>query len=171
MPRRYFHRHQAKPGGAVWVKAGLGAALGICMIAWLGQTLSVPLLIAPLGASSVLVFAVPESPLSQPANVVGGHTLAVVASLVLRTLLPEAWWAAGVAVGVVIALMAVARLTHPPAGADPLVAFLGASAADDFAVAAIAGSLMLVIAAVMVHRLPPRTVVYPLPIGLGEQEG
>lgn len=171
MPRRFFHRHQPKDGGVVWMKAGLGAAIGIGLVALLGQSLSVPLLIAPLGASSVLLFAVPESPLSQPANVVGGHGLAVVVSLVLRALLPDAWWATGLAVGLVIALNAAARLTHPPAGADPLVAFLGAPAAEDFAVAAVVGSLMLVMVAVLVHRLPPRTVTYPLPVRLGEQEG
>ena len=42
-----------------------------------------PLLMAPFGASCVLLFAVPNSPLSQPANVIGGHAVATLAGLAL----------------------------------------------------------------------------------------
>ncbi|MFD2033014.1 HPP family protein [Ancylobacter dichloromethanicus] len=82
-----------------------------------------PLLIAPFGASSVLLFSVPNSPLSQPANVVGGHLVATGVAIALHMVLPGTWWAAAIAVGAAIALMALLRLIHPPAGADPLLVF------------------------------------------------
>ncbi len=164
MPRRFIHRHQPKAACRwAWFKAGLGGALGIAGIGLLGDLTAMPLLLAPFGASSVLLFALPDSPLSQPANVIGGHIIAALMSLALASLLPHTWWAAGMAVGLVIAVTAALRLTHPPAGADPLVVFLGAPAADVFMGSVIVGSLFLVVTAVLIHRLPPTRTVYPLP--------
>lgn len=163
MPRRLWHRHQPPTPAGLWLKAGLGGVVGIGGIALLGESLSMPLLLAPLGASSVLVFGVPHSPLSQPANVIGGHLLAAALSLALHALLPAAWWAPAVAVGAVVAATAAARVTHPPAGADPLVVFLGQPVPMDFVTATLGGALLLVATGWAVHRLPPRTV-YPLPV-------
>lgn len=163
MPRRFVHRHQPPAPAMTWVKAGLGSAAAIAAVGLLGDLTAIPLLLAPFGASSVLLFALPDSPLSQPAHVIGGHALAAVLSLLLAAVLPHTWWAAGVAVGVVIAATAALRVTHPPAGADPLVVFLGAPAAPVFLGSVVAGSILLVLIAVAVHRLPPRSLSYPLP--------
>src|SRR6187431_2885576 len=59
----------------------LGALLGLFATgfvsrAWLGSSEHVPLLIAPMGASTVLVFGVPASPLAQPWSVIGGNVIA-----------------------------------------------------------------------------------------------
>ena len=78
---------------------------------------------APFGATCVLLFSVPNSPLSQPANVIGGHLVSTAIGLLLHAMLPVEWWSLGLAVGLAIAAMAVLRVTHPPAGADPLVVF------------------------------------------------
>lgn len=48
---------------------------------------TVPLAIAALGATAVLVYAVPASPLSQPRNVTGGHLIACVVGLVVSSCL------------------------------------------------------------------------------------
>lgn len=167
MPRRFVHRHQPPAPRANWIKAGLGSAAAIAAVGLLGDMTALPLLLAPFGASSVLLFALPDSPLSQPAHVIGGHVVAAILSLLLAAVLPHTWWAAGVAVGVVIAVTAALRITHPPAGADPLVVFLSAPAADVFLGSVIAGSVMLVVIAMIVHRLPPRSISYPLPPASG----
>ncbi|MGC2857138.1 HPP family protein [Novispirillum sp. DQ9] len=167
MPRRFLHRHQPKSPAALWVKAGFGSALAIAAVGLLGDLTAMPLLLAPFGASSVLLFALPDSPLSQPAHVIGGHALAAVLSLALAAVLPHTWWAAALAVGVVIAATSALRVTHPPAGADPLVVFLGAPAADLFLGSVLLGSVTLVALAMLVHRLPPRTNSYPLPPASG----
>lgn len=163
MPRRFLHRHQPPQQRGAWFKAGLGGAVAIAGIGLLGEVTAMPLLLAPFGASCVLLFALPESPLSQPANVIGGHMLAALVSVALFALLPQAWWATGLAVGVVIAANAAIRLTHPPAGADPLVVFLAAPAPDVFLASVLIGSIFLVATAVAMHRLPPRSAPYPLP--------
>lgn len=164
MPRRLWHRHQPPAPATIWLKAGVGGMLGIGGLALLSDGLSMPLLLAPFGASCVLVFGVPQSPLSQPANVIGGHLLAMVLSLLLHALLPEAWWAPALAVGLVMAATAAARVTHPPAGADPLVVFLSSPAPEVFALAVTCGSLLLVLTGWLVHRLPPTRTPYPLPV-------
>lgn len=160
--RRYWTRHQAAGNRTAAAKAGLGAVLGLGLVAWIGHETGAPLLIAPLGATAVLLFSVPDSPLSQPANVIGGHALATLLALALAALLPDLpWWSAPLAVGLAIAAMAVARLTHPPAGATPLVV-LQIDPGVDFLVVTIGCSAALVAIAVLVHKLPPRRP-YPLP--------
>lgn len=74
-----------------------------------------PLLVAPLGATAVLVFCVPNSPLAQPwSAVVGNVTSAIVALLVLRFV--PAPWATGGAVGAAVVAMMLMRALHPLEG-------------------------------------------------------
>jgi CBS-domain-containing membrane protein len=77
---------------------------------------------APFGASCVMLFSAPGSPLSQPASVIVGHIVSTGIGLALRVLLLMEWWSMGLAIA--IAAMAALRVTHPPAGADPLVLVL-----------------------------------------------
>jgi CBS-domain-containing membrane protein len=161
--RSFFRRHQPPVPCPCWIKAGLGGLLGIGVVGWLSQVSGAPLLIAPFGASAVLLFALPKSPLSQPANAIGGHLLSAGISLALHAALPAAWWAVALAVGVVIFAMAALRVIHPPAGADPIIVFAGGASGPGFLVMPIlAGAAALVAIAFLVHRLPPRTA-YPLP--------
>ncbi|MDW2308054.1 HPP family protein, partial [Vibrio sp. 1457] len=54
--------------------AGLGATLAIGVLSYAEVSLTeVVLLMAPFGATAVLVFGVPSSPLAQPKNVIIGH--------------------------------------------------------------------------------------------------
>jgi CBS-domain-containing membrane protein len=75
---------------AVWavpIKAGVGAFITILFLAEMSWHLGTTLLIAPFGASCVLVFAVPQSPFAQPRNVIGGHLIsATIGLLVFHTL-------------------------------------------------------------------------------------
>ena len=162
--RRYFRRHQPAVCRLTPWKAATGGVAAIALCALLAQLVGDPLLIAPLAASAVLVFAAHDSPMAQPANVIGGHLLATIAALAVAELLPPTWWAMALAVGLAIALMSLTRLTHPPAGADALV-IVALHPGWSYLVFPIAiGSVLVVAAAVVVHRaLPPRRV-YPLPL-------
>lgn len=53
----------------------LGSFLGIASLVYLSLQTNYPLIAAPFGASAVLLYAVPESPLAQPRNVIGGNIL------------------------------------------------------------------------------------------------
>ena len=63
------------------------------------------LIVAPMGASAVLVFAVPASPLAQPWPVIGGNAISALVGLVAARLVPDPVLAAGLAVGLAIAAM------------------------------------------------------------------
>lgn len=104
-----------------------GATLGMLVTALLSQALGGPSaawLVAPMGASAVLVFAVPSSPMAQPWPVVGGNALsALVGVLCVLAIGPPAWRAAA-AVGGAIALMFALRCLHPPGAASALLVAL-----------------------------------------------
>ena len=111
----------------------VGSLLGIFvtgLLCHLGNRLvpGLPWLVAPLGASAVLVYAVPASPMAQPWNVVGGNTLSALAGIAGvhgMHLLGSAQLAAALGVGTAIALMLALRCLHPPGGATALMMVLG----------------------------------------------
>lgn len=108
-----------------------GAFLGILLAGGLSHVVggtavaSLPWLVAPMGASAVLVFGVPASPLAQPWSVVGGNTLSALVGIACARWLGPPEIAAAVAVGVAIALMLALRCLHPPGGASALMMVLG----------------------------------------------
>ena len=110
-------------------RAVLGAGLGILVTAvfslWAGRALGAPLwMAAPIGASAVLVFALPASPLAQPWPVLGGNTLSACVGLACAWAVPDAAVAAGLAVALAMGTMFVLRCLHPPGGAVALLAVL-----------------------------------------------
>lgn len=120
-----------------WARGAIGAALGIASAGIVmlyalealpaGHAEGLPFLVAPLGASAVLVFCVPASPLAQPWAVIGGDVLSAATGLVVGHLLGDPWLSAFAAVGLAIAVMALTRCLHPPGGASALLFALGAS--------------------------------------------
>lgn len=109
-----------------------GALLGILLTALLCHALlpaeAVPWLVAPMGASAVLVFGVPASPLAQPWAVVGGNTLSALVGVACAQAIPHPAVAAACAVAGAIAVMFALRCLHPPGGAAALTAVLAAPA-------------------------------------------
>ncbi|MCJ2178529.1 HPP family protein [Novosphingobium sp. 2580] len=116
-----------------WMRGAAGAAMGIAVAGAVtillvgGKGAALPFLVAPLGASAVLVFCVPASPLAQPWAVIGGNLLSSVIGLTAGHLLGDPWLAASLGVGLAIAVMSLARCLHPPGGACALLCALGAS--------------------------------------------
>ncbi|ATY34038.1 HPP family protein [Sphingomonas psychrotolerans] len=116
--------------GANWRErliAGVGAVIGIGLCAAI-STLATPshglLLAAPLGASAVLLFAVPSSPLAQPWPIVGGNVVSALVGVVVAHQLGSGALAVGVAVGASILAMSVLRCLHPPGGGTVLLPLL-----------------------------------------------
>ena len=112
-----------------WWLGPLGAALGILAAALAGRygLAAMPWLLAPLGASAVLVFAVPASPLAQPWPVIGGNGLSLLIGLAVGHGVPVPVVAAALAVGLAIAVMIALGCLHPPGGACALVGVLAAA--------------------------------------------
>lgn len=113
--------------------ATAGAFLGIFAIfavsqAVLGERAAALLVVGSMGASAVLLFAVPHGPLSQPWAVLGGHALSAVIGVACARLVPDTALAAALAVGLAVGVMHVTRCIHPPGGASALVAVIGGPA-------------------------------------------
>jgi CBS domain-containing membrane protein len=96
----------------------------LCGVA-LGHGPHLPLLVAPMGASAVLLFAVPASPLAQPWSIIGGNTLSALSGCLVVQFIHDPVLAAGAAVALAIAVMSFTRCLHPPGGAAALTAALG----------------------------------------------
>ncbi|MES2398674.1 MAG: HPP family protein [Pseudomonadota bacterium] len=138
------------------LRAVAGGLLGIFVTALLSHLAgglmgpAWPWLAAPLGASAVLVFAAPASPMAQPWSVVGGNTvsaLAGIAGVHGMHLLGSPELAAGLAVATAIALMLALRCLHPPGGATALMMVLGGIANPAFAFYPVMLNSVLLVAA------------------------
>ncbi len=130
----------------------------------LGATGDLPWLVAPMGASAVLVFAVPGSPLAQPWSVIGGNVSSALVGLTAAWLIGPPPLAAAVAVGAAIAVMITLRCLHPPGGACALTAALAPVAVTShgatFAFWPVGlGSVVLVAVGVAFHHATNRS--YP----------
>ncbi|MET3355229.1 UNVERIFIED_ORG: CBS-domain-containing membrane protein [Xanthobacter viscosus] len=153
----FFARHEPHCGSVlVGLKSGAGGMLGMGLVGGAAAFTQLPLLIAPFGASAVLLFGHPATPLAQPANVIGGYAVSATIGLLVAVVFPGAWWAAALGVGLAILAMLMLRLSHPPAGAVPILMVV--AVIDPFELGGIvfAGSIALVLIASLYHRLPPR---------------
>lgn len=109
--------------------AGIGGFLGIFFISIItfqfvgaqGAAYIVP----SMGASAVLLFAVPHGKLSQPWSLFGGHLSSALIGVACYQLIPNLFLAAGIAVGLSISIMHALKCIHPPGGATALAAVIG----------------------------------------------
>jgi CBS domain-containing membrane protein len=110
-----------------------------------------------MGASAVLLFAVPASPLAQPWPVLGGNVISALVGIFVAHAAANTTLAAALAVGAAIAVMSLLRCLHPPGGAVALSAVLGAKGAAAsywFALVPVGvNTLLLLVVAILFHRL------------------
>lgn len=140
--------------------SSLGAGLAIAATGWLSLISGTPWLMAPLGASCVLAFGVPDSPLAQPRAIIGGHLIATLIGLVTLQLLGDSWIALAFAVALALAAMQLTRTVHAPAGADPIVVILAHAPFSYLVSPVLAGSLVIVAFAWAINNIQ-RPGTYP----------
>lgn len=157
------------------LRAAGGALVGILATGLISQAAvgsgsgsTLPILIAPMGASAVLLFAVPASPLAQPWSIVGGNAVAAFVGVSAALLVQNPYVAAALAISVAIALMMALRCLHPPSGAVALTAVLGGAPIRDlgygFALWPVAAnSLLLLAVALLFNNLTGRAYPHVLP--------
>ena len=148
------------PGTRHILLAWLGGVLAIGAVAGLANALSTLLVLGSFGASCVLIFGFPDSPLSQPRNVVFGHLISSLTGLCFLKLFGPTWWAVALAVGTAIALMLLTRTAHAPAGSNPVIIFLAQPGWDFILFPTLSGTLILVLVA-LVYNNAARTARYP----------
>ncbi|CAN7464488.1 HPP family protein [Rhizobium sp. LjRoot258] len=157
--------------------ACLGALIAIALTGmvcgyFFGQGSHLPLIVAPMGASAVLLFAVPASPLAQPWSIVGGNTISAMMGIIAAHFIHEPIIAIGVGVSLAIGAMSFTRCLHPPGGAAALTAVLGGPAVASWGllfpfVPVALNSCILVALGILFHKLGRRNyphIAAPAPV-------
>ena len=138
--------------------SSLGAFLCMFCIAYFNTIdVSNVWLIPPFGASLVLVVAVHDSPLAKPRNVFFGHIFSASSGVVMFYLLGNN--PASIALGLALAIM-VMQLTktiHPPAGANPIIAILGAKSFEFVIMPVAVGAAFIIIFAMIYNKIWKRS--------------
>jgi CBS domain-containing membrane protein len=119
--------------GREQARASIGAILGLMLTGFMSYFLlngqsGMAFLVAPMGASSVLLFAVPASPLAQPWSVFGGNLVSAIVGVTCAKMIHNPLLAAPLAGGLAILSMFLLRCLHPPGGAVALTAVLAGPA-------------------------------------------
>lgn len=126
--------------------AGVGATLAIFLLALVDNLQSeFVLLMAPFGASAVLVFGVPDSPLAQPKNVILGHLITAFIGVCFVTLFPIEPWSLALATGLAVTAMLMTKTTHPPAGANPLLIMMAGQGWEFLVFPVLIGAVAIVV--------------------------
>lgn len=148
------------------LRACIGALIGILITGTVvkiasGSIEGLSLLIAPMGASAVLLFTVPASPLAQPWSILGGNVASALVGVTCAHWIADPLIAASIAGAGAIAVMMLLRCLHPPGGAVALTAVLGGpsilAAGYGFAIWTVGvNSLLLLLAALAFNNLTGR---------------
>lgn len=154
------------------LRSASGALMGILITGFLGHLAignhaALPALIAPMGASAVLLFAVPSSPLAQPWSILCGNIVSAVVGVTIAKLVMDPFMGAALAISIAIAAMMALRCLHPPSGAVALTAVLGGSAIHDlgysFVLWPVAGnSIVLLTVAIFFNNMSGRPYPHAL---------
>lgn len=166
------------------VIASIGTLLAVAATAAIGAAgigidPALPVMMAPAGASAVLLFSVPASPLAQPWSIVGGNTLSALVGVAVASVVDDVALAAGLACALAILAMSAARCLHPPGGAVAVTAVIGGPAVTaagyGFVLTPVAlDAVVLVAIGVLFHRLAGRAYPHrppapaPNPVGTAD---
>lgn len=136
------------------ILSGVGALLGIGVVFAISHALfpagDAALIIASTGASTVLLFALPHSPLSQPWSLLGGHAVSALIGVTCAQWIHSTGVAAAVAVGAAITAMYYLRCLHPPGGATALAAVISGDAVTALGYQFVLTPVLLDVTSVMV---------------------
>ena len=135
----------------------IGGTLSILFLLKLSHFTHNPWIMAPFGASCVILYAAAQSPLAQPRNVIFGHFISAFIGLCFLKFLPISDLSIALAVGTAIVSMQILKCVHPPAGANPLVILLTADTVvyhwNFLIFPVLLGTITLVIIASVVNNL------------------
>jgi CBS-domain-containing membrane protein len=140
----------------VWVLcSGIGGFIAVLLLSLTAEWLDVILLVPPFGASCVLAFGLPDSPLAQPRNIIGGHVISAFVGIACLMVFGSAGWSIALAVGLAIMAMQLTRTVHPPAGANPILVMLAGAGWLYIIAPILMGSIGIVAVAFVYNNLIP----------------
>ncbi|AXV65615.1 HPP family protein [Pseudoalteromonas lipolytica] len=128
------------------VIAGGFAALAIFVLAYLQQRGDFGIwLMAPFGATAVLVFGVPTSPLARARNVIGGHLITAFIGVLFVNFVGVSPFEIAIASGLAISLMMLTRTVNPAAGANPILIMQSLQSWDFLVMPVLTGTVFIVL--------------------------
>ena len=110
-------------------------------------------LIASFGSSMVLLYGFSESPFAQPKNIFFGHLLTSIVGVIFLYFVPlPIYLLIALSVGVGVFLMIFLKVTHPPAGGNPIIVIIGSVSFDYLLNPIITGSLIIIFFGIILNR-------------------
>ena len=135
------------------IVSALAVGLVIAGLTYLDREVGTVVLLGTFGATSLLVFVYPDSPMSQPRSVLGAHIIGASMGLICLHNIGHQWWSLGIAVGLTVALMKFIGVIHPPATSNPIVVFLSKATWPFLFAPTIAGALIIIFFALFYHNM------------------
>ncbi|HZH61988.1 MAG TPA: HPP family protein [Metabacillus sp.] len=129
-----------------------GGLIAITVISFIAVMLGYPMILGPMGASCLLVFAAHSLPFSQPRQIFGGHLVSTSTSLVIWNIFGKSHLSIGLTLAIVLFLMIILKLIHPPAAASAMVA-INTEAGWGFLISIILSSILLILISVLYNNL------------------
>jgi CBS-domain-containing membrane protein len=133
----------------------LGSFIGIGALAYLSIASGYPVIAAPFGAAAVLVFAVPNSPLAQPRNLILGNLIGAIVSVLMVFLFGSESWVMALSVATAIKMMQLTKTLHPPGGAVALVGVLSNATWSFILTPVLLGSIILLFCTFAFNNVMP----------------
>ena len=110
-------------------------------------------LIASFGSTMVLLYGYPESPFAQPKNIILGHFLTALIGIVFLNFVPlPIFLNIPLAVGFGVMFMILFKVTHPPAGGNPIIVIIGSVSFDYLLSPVLIGSIIVVMFGVIINK-------------------
>ena len=110
-------------------------------------------LIASFGSTMVLLYGYPESPFAQPKNIILGHFLTALIGIIFLNFFPlPIYLNIPLAVGFGVMLMILLKVTHPPAGGNPIIVIIGSVSFDYLLTPVLIGSIIVVLFGVIINK-------------------
>lgn len=150
--------------------ACVGAGLGVLVTEWLCRRAlgaTNPWFIASMGASALLMFAAPASPMAQPWTLLGGNLVSALIGVSCAHWIASPDLAAAMAIALSIGAMYPLRCLHPPGGAVAITAVLGGPGVSDMGYhfvfsPVLLNSILLLLLALLIHRIAGRRFPHPV---------
>lgn len=153
---------------AVPLREKLLSALGVFTALFLSaaitpvlfSTANTPMLVASMGASTILIFAFPASPFAQPWPFIAGNIVSAMVAILCVHVMPHTVLAEALIVGLAVLAMFMLRCLHPPGGATALALALASTPEHlpgmQFLLAPLAANIIIVLGcAFMINNLLP----------------
>ena len=110
-------------------------------------------LIASFGSTMVLLYGYPESPFAQPKNIILGHFLTALIGVIFLNFVPlPIFLNIPLAVGFGVMFMILFKVTHPPAGGNPIIVIIGSVSFDYLLTPVLIGSIIVVMFGIIINK-------------------